>query len=85
MMPKKFVAAVSAVALMAAGPAFAQATAPATADRAAASLSPSNALGGTNDDAVGWAMAGLVLAAVAYVLISIALDDDDDDSEPVSP
>lgn len=86
MISRKLIALLSATALLGASPAFAQAKAPAQPARAAASLSPSNALGG-GEDGVGWAMAGLVFVAVAYVLVSILVDDDDDDDDdnPVSP
>jgi hypothetical protein len=73
----------SAAALVAAGPAMAQSASAGQAGRAGHSLSPSNGLT-DRGDGIGWAMAGLVLAAVAYVLISIAIDDDDDE-EPESP
>ncbi|HEY0625671.1 MAG TPA: hypothetical protein VGD10_02950 [Allosphingosinicella sp.] len=81
---KKLAGIVSAIALVTSGPALAQASAPSSeTSRAAASLSPSQAL---NDrgDGIGWAMAGLVFAGVAYVLLSIVLDDDDDE-ESESP
>ena len=84
---KRLIAALSSIALVAAGPALAQSDA-VKGSRAAAALSPSNALG-DDPDSVGWAMAAVVGAGVLYVLFSILLDDDDDDEDddfsPVSP